>query len=466
MKKWSLFACVLLLAAFSCGKQPVEPAPEPDGTDDPVVPDPQPVNLEHFDFYRTARVAKEVNKIIRFNRAGSRVVSEAFGTITYNEEGLKSLQESFVDGKLSGRSTFTYGDHTMHRVSEYPPGPGICFYVYDYTYEDAERKREIECILTSPDFVGTTSEGSYDRTITKWEEGRKVRQEIYTYAPNYWESEFLTKTVDKTYTFRGNIGTVCTVTHEYGGFGRKESESVVLVTTTYRDESRRQTEKAVTVIEGSTPNPSSTVLYTYNKDNLLVKQEHYSGTSSLSSMSCFTYKDNVKTQYCYKRDQLEVTETTYQDAHTYSGADDVIESPFDMPAPQGPEDYSGVKVSTENKDWILTVAYLHNSLMRGGEFCFSLQNISKHELTLLPRSLQTRCLMIGSNGTNMYTADPSASPEAVERGAIAEMTFRVSISNPIAETVRAVLNLSYKDGETTKMASFSIENLQVFDTLD
>ena len=66
----------------------------------------------------------------------------------------------------------------------------------------------------------------------------------------------------------------------------------------------------------------------------------------------------------------------------------------------------------------------------------------------------------------MNTADPSASPEAVERGAIAEMTFRVSISNPIAETVRAVLNLSYKDGETTKMASFSIENLQVFDTLD
>lgn len=328
MKKWTVFACLFCLVV-ACTKPVENNQEDPDsGSETPVeepVEEPE-ISLEHYDYYRTAKVARTVNRVTRENyETGLPYVTVDSTEITYNEEGLKIREEGFLDEKLTGRATYTYGDHSMHATVYHP---GSTSYETDYTYEDAERTRTKEQIST---IVGV--DDYYAKTLYTWENGRMVLQEDYVHQGLYYDGELLSKTIAKTYTYRGVLGTVCTVTHTFPIFNQKDLERVELATTTYRDATRRQAEKTVVSYEIATENwedltPDSITLYFYNKDNVVIKSERYSG-NNLVGVSGYTYKNNTRTVYTYSYYESQITETTFVGQHEYESLEGLIEaSPF------------------------------------------------------------------------------------------------------------------------------------------
>jgi len=458
-----IISILILLLFISCGKTP---GPAGEG---PVKEQDQEqeykdtlISLEQYNYYcKSTHVAQETVTNIRFNRAGSRPISETRGLLTYNDEGLKSLQETYTDGKLSLRTSYTYGDHSMHQRTE---RPGDTPYETEYTYEDAERTRVLEEKTTLPEATGS-NEGYYQRTAYVWSNNRNTTQETYVYMPAYFSSEILTQRVEKEYSRQGRVFGEITYTTKTGAFGQQASETFRSETTTYRDTSLTQPEKVVIYVNEASP--VTTHIYTYNKDNLPIKREVYSD-DKLYSFSAYTYKDNVRTVYTYMPLSMQVTETTFLDSHSYTSQEDPAPSPFEVPSLQGEEDYSAAIVTNYSTDWEPTPIYLHNSLTgAASSFCFSLKNVSNQELTLISNS-RSRCSLtpIGSNGSSAY-GNMQFSAESVAPGTESECSFKVGFpASTVYEMMNVSVNFEYKAGTETRTASFYIQNMPVFDTLD
>ena len=466
MHSQRIIPLLLLILSFSCGKLPESNGETPgeeleNKTETPSEKKDTIISLEHYNFYKSARVAQETTTTSKFNRAGSRLISETRSLLTHNDEGLKSLQETYTNGNLSLRISYTYGDYSMHQRTE---RPGDTPYEIEYTYEDAERTRVLEAYTTLPEATGSY-EDYYQKTIYTWDNNRNTTQETYVYLPTYSSSEVLTQRVEKEYSLNGRVFGEITYTTNTGAFGRQASETFRSETTTYRDTSLRQPEKVVIYVNEQSV---TTHVYTYNKDNLPVKREVY-WDNNLYSFSAYTYKDNVRTVYTYMPLTMQVTETTYLDSHSYTTQEDMPSSPFETPSPQGEEDYSGASVSTSCTDWELTPIYLHNSLTgASSSFCFSLKNVSSQELTPVS-NYRSRCTLtpIGYSGSFVNQGNLQVSTESVAPGSEAECSFKVGFTgSAIYETVNASVYFEYKAGTETRSANFYIQNLPVFDTLD